>query len=274
MQDIRGLRAILETPEQARTLAASLINVTQKFQLVGSPDDYIAHPKRSGYRSIHQVYRYVADADEDPKLNGMTFEVQFRSRLQHAWATTNEVVGTFRREELKSGIGDPDWLRFFSLAGAVIARSEGGTIGKYVPQDLASLDADFRSLRDKLNVFERISSYNVTHDVTQNGRAPADARFFVLMFDLAHRHISYAAFGPLEFAAAASRYLEAENAHMSDSNYDNVLVSVDSLAQLRDAYPNYYADTGAFLHTVYSEDEFDEIMRRSAEVDERLGRQP
>ena len=43
-------------------------------------------------------------------------ELQLRTRLQHAWATANEIVGTFRREELKSGEGGPDWLRYFVLA--------------------------------------------------------------------------------------------------------------------------------------------------------------
>jgi putative GTP pyrophosphokinase len=259
MQDVGGLRAIVETPPLARELADELVNVT-KFQLVGRRNDYIAEPKESGYRSIHHVYRYLADPDEEPALNGMKFEVQFRSRLQHAWATANEVVGTFRGEELKSGLGNPEWLQFFSLSGAIIAQEEGTPIGLHVPQDPAVLRADFRSLRDRLNVFDRIGAYNVTPDLTQQVKTNPDARYFVLTFNLFDRTLKWLDFSPSEFADAASFYREREASHINDPNYDTVLVAVDSLAELRSAYPNYFADTATFLDTIYTAEELAKIL--------------
>jgi hypothetical protein len=40
-------------------------------------------------------------------------EIQLRSRLQHAWATTVETVDTFTRQAIKTGGGKAEWRRFF-----------------------------------------------------------------------------------------------------------------------------------------------------------------
>ena len=105
-------------------------------------------PKKSGYRSVHLVYSYQAESDDDPLVDGLAVELQIRTQLQHTWATANEVVGTFLREDLKSGKGNPDWLRFFVLAGAVIGRREGMPFGRHVPQNERTMDQEFRRIRD------------------------------------------------------------------------------------------------------------------------------
>jgi hypothetical protein len=56
--------------------------------------------------------------------NGLRIEMQLRSRLQHAWATAVETVGTFLRQALKSSQGEGAWLKFFALMGSALARRE------------------------------------------------------------------------------------------------------------------------------------------------------
>jgi DNA-binding CsgD family transcriptional regulator len=48
-------------------------------------DDYIIKPRSSGYRGVHLIYSYFSDKNET--YNGLKVELQFRSPLQHAWAT-------------------------------------------------------------------------------------------------------------------------------------------------------------------------------------------
>lgn len=52
--------------------------------------------------------------------------------------------------------------------------------------------------------------------------------------------------------SAQSAYAEAERRCKEQPGTDAVLVSVDSLAALRRAYPNYFADTTAFVNLLKS----------------------
>jgi hypothetical protein len=59
------------------------------------------------------VYKFRGSGEE-AVYNGRRVEVQVRTQLQHSWATAVEAVGLFRREDLKAGRGDLDWLRLFA----------------------------------------------------------------------------------------------------------------------------------------------------------------
>ncbi len=85
--------------------------------------DYIANPKTTGYRSVHLVYKY--SNEKNPAYNGLHVELQIRSKLQHAWATAVETLGTFLEQALKSSEGEKELLDFFALAGSAFAHLEG-----------------------------------------------------------------------------------------------------------------------------------------------------
>lgn len=251
MQDIGGLRTVVGSPGEAMQLADSLLTASPRFDLVKDlRRDYIVRPKQSGYRGIHLVYAYRANSGDDRILEGLRIEVQIRTQFQHAWATANEVVGTFRGEALKSSDGHPDWLRFFTLAGTAIAIREGTPCGPNVPLERIAFDAEFAALRGKLNVFHKMSAYNVTMQA-KDSDLPKNTRFFVLTLDLRRKQLDVKGFVHSEFAQAVDKAFEIEQQHMNDPNFDTVLVSVDGLANLESAYPNYFADTKAFLDIVY-----------------------
>ncbi len=46
--------------------------------------DYIGHPRESGYRGVHLVYRYFSDRKTTAVYNDMKIEMQIRSQLQHS----------------------------------------------------------------------------------------------------------------------------------------------------------------------------------------------
>ena len=56
-------------------------------------------------------------------------------------------------------------------------------------------------------------------------------------------------YGQRELERASGDYLAIEK-QITGSNSDAVLVSVDSIASLRRAYPNYFLDTQRFLEAV------------------------
>lgn len=73
--DLRALRVIVDTVEQCYEVL-SILN--ENFTAIQSEyDDYIAHPKPNGYRSLHTVVK---------ASNGLPVEIQIRTREMHEFA--------------------------------------------------------------------------------------------------------------------------------------------------------------------------------------------
>jgi ppGpp synthetase/RelA/SpoT-type nucleotidyltranferase len=89
VQDIGGCRAVVRSVRYVNQLVGLYENSDLKHERIRK-DDYIQHPKISGYRGIHIVYSYKSDKKNT--WNGLNIEIQFRSTLQHAWATAVETV--------------------------------------------------------------------------------------------------------------------------------------------------------------------------------------
>lgn len=269
LQDVGGLRAVVGSPLDALALGQRLMEPFPHFTLEDRLcKNYLEHPKASGYRSIHLVYSFHPSSGEDPKLDGLKVELQIRSRLQHAWATSNEIVGTYRREALKSGEGDRRWLRFFALAGSLIAEREGLPIGPSVPTEPVAFLRELTDLKATLNVFDRMSAYNVSQQIAKDSYPEVEnAQYFVLAFDLATRNVVIAPFGARQFEDAIRRYREKEQLHLNSPDHETVFVSVESVSELEEAYPNYFADTEDFLLAVYTKEEVAAIDARSAAVE-------
>ena len=104
MQDIGGARTVLPTINDIYRLRDLLFPGRTRHRLANEKD-YVTEPKPSGYRGVHLVYRYHSDRSE--VYNGLLVELQLRSRLQHAWATAVETVGTFVGQALNRGRAEP-----------------------------------------------------------------------------------------------------------------------------------------------------------------------
>ena len=72
----------------------------------------------------------------------------------------------------------------------------------------------------------------------------SQARYFLL--ELTFDTIKITGFRTSEHQEAQFQYTDVEKRITADEASDAVLVSVDSIASLRRAYPNYFLDTGAF----------------------------
>ena len=119
MQDIGGLRVILKDVSMVYNLYSSLSKAHFKHIPLLPPNDYIKNPKPDGYRSLHQVYKYVNN--NHPELNVLHIEIQIRTSLQHAWATAVETLGIVEKSSFKTGEGDEKFKRFFKLSSALFS---------------------------------------------------------------------------------------------------------------------------------------------------------
>ena len=242
LQDIGGCRAVLGNVGQVSELEGIYRRGDLKHRLI-KVDDYLQRPQASGYRGIHMIYAYNSDKTE--AYNTLKVEIQLRSTLQHAWATAVETVGTFIRQALKSSQGEEQWLRFFALMGSAIAHQEGTPIVYGTPENRRELLRELRHLARALDVFRRLEAYgNALREIEDLADQSA---YFILELNPSERALKVLGFDRRSLPAAQAAYLKLENRLTNTPGAEVVLVSVDSVAALRRAYPNYFLDTKLFI---------------------------
>lgn len=245
MQDIGGCRAILENVDQVRGLVESFKSSDLKHKIL-TEDDYIENPKESGYRGIHMVYSY--NSDRSNTYNGLKIEIQLRSQLQHAWATSVEVVGTLVDQSLKSSLGDPGWLRFFQLMSSELARKEGEPLVPGTPASLNEAREELLELVSEYDPVQRLEAYSDALNYVDNSEG--NDHFYILNLKPKDNKLVVSAFRKNQSEIASQRYLEIEQSIDPTSEEEAVLVSVDSISSLKRAYPNYFLDTKSFAQEV------------------------
>lgn len=243
MQDIGGLRAVVSTIDNVVELEHNYKNSRFKHELVAHRD-YITNPKDSGYRSVHLVYKYKNSLCSD--FDGLFVELQIRTRAQHAWATAVETMGTYLDYALKSSEGPDQWLDFFSLAGSAFAHMESTpAVPKYLdlPQDetYQLMIARSRELgvKDKLLAFS-IATQQVETDSKKGS-------YHLVILNLERRTVSIKSYSKEQLDEANQDYINIEKRISEGEDLQTVLVSTGSIKNLRQAYPNYFLDTRAFI---------------------------
>lgn len=254
MQDIGGCRAIMPTIFEVNQLIAQYNRASKKFDSASTRTeiieqyDYISQPKTDGYRSYHLVTRYRSNVPEKQAYDGMRIEIQIRSQLQHAWATAVETISTFTDQALKSGLGDERWKRFFALMASLLALREGCPVVPNTPSEKKELTEEVKKLYRELQV--EIVLMGISAVVPMAQERITDAEAYLLVLDTTRLTLEVKSFSEKERANAAAEYLRVEEQYVNDPTVQAVLVSVDSLASLQNAYPNYYLDTHDFLEAV------------------------
>ncbi|WP_100539456.1 RelA/SpoT domain-containing protein [Paenibacillus sp. GM2FR] len=248
MQDIGGLRAVVEDLSQVEELYNYYKNSNSKWkhQLVNEKN-YIDNPKPSGYRGIHLVYRYYKN---NPEIyNGLMIELQIRTRLQHAWATAVETMGTFLNSSLKSSEGPDEWLSFFALASSAFAYLEGKSL---IPgYEHLSREETFRTLvleEKRLKITEKLNVFrNALKTISSDGRTGS---YYLLVLEPDEKKLTYTAYGRDRLEEATEHYLKEEQISDGDNKRQVVLVKASSVESLKKAYPNYFLDTHEFLNVL------------------------
>lgn len=245
MQDIAGLRVILPTVPDVRAFHEAMLKSPAKHEPIVPADDYINKPKKDGYRSLHQVFRYRNPSH--PELDAIHVEVQIRTQLQHAWATAVETIGVLEHSSFKSGDGSSEFKRFFKLSSALISHEEKSPILEEL-QDIPIpvLIEEFVELERRLKIFEKLRSVTIAakHVSGMTGD-------YTLMFlDTANNSVSLTPFDAEQSSWAEDVYSSMEERYRGDETKFLVLVSVSDLTSLKKAYPNYFLSTTQFINTL------------------------
>lgn len=242
MQDLGGCRAILDNVEQVYSLVERVRSLRFMHELVRT-DDYMVNVKDSGYRSFHMIYSFKNN--KYSILNGLRIEMQIRTAVQHSWATAVEMVGLFRKESLKSGLGDDRWLRFFELVSELFYSVENGKVSSsYIP-----ISSELKNLTEELNVFDLLTAYNAAINHIEESNLYKRG-LCVIVVDTNKKNIQIKNFERQNSLQAAAMYVDYEKFCAANKGCEVAMVSVNSISDLKSAYPAYFLDTKTFLNNL------------------------
>ncbi len=243
MQDIGGLRAVVNSKQEVEKLY-NLLKISEQQPAFKSTFlkkfDYISYPKKTGYRSLHLVYKYNKNV---PANEQCRIELQIRTKIQHAWATAIEVLGTYLNQPLKQNFGDKELLELFNSISKCFALIEDNSIDK----DL--FVNTLKQIKDS-KLEELLMGYTVSSDIVIEDNKKTNNKFHLITLNLKKRMLNVRSFSKSKFDDANNEYSELEKKYINNNEVEVVLVSVDDIKSLSKLYPNYFMDTHEFLKII------------------------
>lgn len=243
MQDLGGCRVIVNNIDQVYESVNKYKN-SRIRHILKREYDYIQNTKVSGYRSYHIVYQFQSDKKETYNKN-MLIEIQFRTQLQHIWATALETMGIYTKTALKASMGDKNILRFFLLVSSVFALMENVPICPNTSDDYDILISETKKIDKKLNIISRLSALSVAIKHT-NEKYTKEKGYYLLQLNLSKKLLKINKFSTKQIELATSIYDKIES--LNNPDIDVVLVSATSFDTLKYAYPNYFTDISKFVN--------------------------
>lgn len=244
LQDLGGCRIVVDSIADARQVVSILKE--ESGHILHNQDDYIARPKKDGYRSHHLIFNYQGRAAASI-FNGRRIEVQVRTRLQHSWATAVEAVGMYREEDLKSEkTGSADWLRLFQLMSVEIAKVEGCPDSALAPSQEDRLK-EIRELNRTLDAVATLD--NISHFVRWEEtevQAPHKPDYYLISYENSTGQVEIRPYFDSKVAVTSYDLAERPDIRSGLESKNIVLVEAGRLANLRTAYPNYFGDVQLF----------------------------
>ena len=240
MDDVAGCRLIFEQLDGLYKFRNALLGARFNHERRNELDkyDYIKSPKNSGYRGVHDVYEYDVKSEVGKKLAGLNLEVQYRSLVQHAWATAVEVIGFITESQPKFQMGDKRYENAMALASEILARSYENLKGPFPDLPDRELVGRFLAVDKELSLLRTLRGLNAAN------RTVSDKRNAILIFSES---------GELEVRSFrdgpdALRALFELEKQMPER--DIVLVRADTSDEVRIAFRNYFSDARDFIKLV------------------------
>lgn len=246
MQDIGGLRAVLNSLSRVRKLESVYRTKSRFAHELSGERDYIELPRsEDGYRSLHLIYKYRNV--RNPDYDGIRLELQIRTKLQHTWATAVETMGTFLGQALKSRQGDQEWLDFFAVVSSAFAWQEKAPL---VPRfDHMSREETAIAVAE---ADERLGALNQMRGFSTavNHIAQTSWSYTLIVLNSLERQVQLTGFDRDSLDKALDAFYRAEKEAAEGKAIEPVLVSAGPISTLRRAYPNFFLDISEFVRRV------------------------
>ena len=246
MHDIAGCRLIFRNEKEMLKYIENLHKSTgfSHIRKDGQCKDYIANPKESGYRGIHDVYEYQSKKGygRSDKWNGLLVEIQYRTMYQHAWATAVEIADYLMSSRYKFSQGNEDQQEFFRLASEIIARAFENKKGCKLELSNAELIKKFNDLDNKIQLLLKLQ-----HLKTITTRITRKNKNIILHFQFRNGLPETTVYSYNSLSKATEAYFKLEKQFPGD---DIVLVKSSKVQDIRKTYKNYFADSNDFVEYV------------------------
>jgi hypothetical protein len=260
MQDIGGCRAIVPNIKKLNKVVRELRKRPEFKNAEGKIKckDYILNPKNDGYRSYHLIGKFKDDFGEKKDI-----EVQIRTKLQHDWATALEIVDLFTGQALKSNQGNKDWKEFFASVSKQFAVMENIHVFNNLNDDkklgayLKELDINNDAIEScintqrytkKLDVVKKFNAFTHSLNIVDGRLEKNSVDGYVLVEVDTNRYTVTTSFYKHEDNNEAEKmYIEAEKRAKESTGLVIALVSTTAVGGIKEAYPNYFADSTDFL---------------------------
>lgn len=229
-QDIASLNIFRTTFHKAR-FHHKRKNESNKY-------NYIEKPKNTGYRGIHDVYSYDVNSATGMNLKGLLVEIQYRTTVQHAWATAVEVIGFITENQPKFEKGDDRYNNAMALASEILARAFENEKGPFPEKSDIEVVQEFLAFDEALGLLNVLRGLNTARaEVSEN-------RNSILIFHESSE-LEVRTYRSATEALAALFELEKEL-----PGTDVVLVKADTSEEVRFAFKNYFSDARDFISLV------------------------
>jgi len=258
MQDIGGCRAIVKTLKDLHELHDKL-KASKSVHRIVNTYDYL-DPKPSGYGGIHLIYSCFDEVESEENWRKTKIEVQLRTELQHAWATSLEIIDTLEQIKLKTSHDEyPEWRRLFSIAGKLVAHEDGAIV--IDNEQLLKLRSELKYLENQLNLLKKLFAFSIGIKATTSKQVKklnkknmgmslvvmrkqdfkphkiGENKFEIKM------QIGVEIFGKNKSHEAIQKLNKVE---LEEDIVVAVLLSTADAKSLKKAYPNYFGSATAF----------------------------
>ncbi|MDO9553385.1 RelA/SpoT domain-containing protein [Rhodonellum sp.] len=241
MDDVAGCRLIFSNTEDMYRFREKLHAARFSHRRKNDVDkyDYIKNPKRTGYRGIHDVYSYNVKSEVGKGLQGLLIEVQYRTLIQHAWATAVEIIGIITENQPKFERGDKRYERAMVLASEILSRTFENSTGPCPELNNKELVSEFISIDSEIHLIRTLKSLNAAPNtkITENKNS-------ILIFRPD---------GSLEvkdYRDATDALKELFRLEKENPELDIVLVRADTSSEVRMAFKNYFTDAQDFIDSI------------------------
>lgn len=242
MNDVAGCRLIFESIDDLYEFRGKFRSARLKHKLKNEDVDkydYIKFPNpKTGYRGVHDVYSYNSGSVSGKRYQGLLVEIQYRTHIQHAWATAVEVVGFVTENEPKFERGDDRFQEIFRYASEILARAFENE--KSCLKDLEDEEVirGFDELDSELGFIEMLLGLDMASE------GILKQKNVILIFEEDELHVK--SFPTATKALDTLFELEEKN-----PGKDIVLVKADKGRDVRVAFRNYFSDAGDFTEKIH-----------------------
>lgn len=203
--------------------------------------------KDSITKALPAKIEFLADFEDSlfcqPPLNsvngkhykGLLVEIQYRTLVQHAWATAVEVIGFITASQPKFQEGDLRYEQCMVMASELLARHFEKRNGPFPDISNEELLQQFKGLDEELRLVRTLTGLNTAESVATSNRNS------ILIFK-PNGNLEVHSYREATEALKELFRLEKENPDL-----DAVLVKADTNEDIRMAFKNYFSDAKDFI---------------------------